>query len=131
MEFCLLQVFKYDYLTGSIKVQLLYDDLFTTPIPEVTKGYLNHNHDTTPATFGDINERILSLPTGVLPFRRVMLFVAYSAYSIALSNPARAHQVAKDTSHTIEEWTEMFQRSLSVVPTDSPLMTSWLMRRDA
>jgi len=117
-------------LTGTFQVQLLYDDLFATPIPEVTKGHLNHTHDTTPATFGDINGRELSLPNGVRPFRRVVLFVAYCAYDLALNNPAREHRVATETSHTIQEWTEMFERSHSIVPTESPLMTSWRMMED-
>ena len=126
-----LQVFKYDYLTDTFKVQLLYDDLFETPIPDVTKGYLHHTHDTTPATFGDINGRELSLPNGVRPFRRVVLFIAYSAYNLALNNPVREHQIATETSHTIQEWAEMFERSHSVVPIESPLMSSWRMKRDA
>mmetsp|Transcript_12424 Transcript_12424/g.16966 ORF Transcript_12424/g.16966 Transcript_12424/m.16966 type:complete len:128 (+) Transcript_12424:244-627(+) len=124
------QVFKYDDLTDNFKVQLLYDDMFTTIIPGITKGYLDHTHDTTPATFGDINGQELSLPNGVRPFRRVVLFVAYSAYNLALNNP-RPHQVATETSHTIQEWAEMFERSHSVVPTESPLMTSWRTNRDA
>jgi len=123
-------VFKYDNLTDTFRVQLLYDDLFVRLIRGITKGQLNHTSDTTPATFGDINGRELSLPPNVQPFRKVVWFIAYSAYRLALTHPNRAHKIATETSHTIQEWAEVFGSSHSDVHNESPAMTRWLANSD-
>ena len=110
-------------MTDTIRVQILYDDLLTVVIPGMTLGYLNGSFDTTPATYRDIDQKELTLPNGVIPYRRVLLFVAYSAYRIALKS-SRPHMIASNSAHTIEEWKEMFERSQSQTEelTESPLM---------
>jgi hypothetical protein len=75
------------------RLQVLYDDILLEELG-ITVGELNGTTDATPATFADINGRPLTFTTLVRPFRQVLLFVAFSAFTRALENTRRPHALA-------------------------------------
>ena len=90
------------------RIELLYDDLLPKQLG-ITVGELNGTMDSIPATFAHINKRPLTFTTHKRPFRRVLLLIAFSAFSHALDNTRRAHTLATAASpRDGEAWRALF-----------------------
>lgn len=78
----------------------------------ITVGELNGTADTTAATFNDINGRRLSFVTFERPFKRVLLFIAFSAFKLALENSNRRHTLTTAAApRDITAWRMLFEEA--------------------
>jgi hypothetical protein len=92
-------------------VQVLYDDILTVPLG-ISVGELNGTFDTTPATVNDINGRPLSFITIDRPFKRVLLLIAFSAFTLALENSKRSHSLATAAApRDVAAWRVLFDQA--------------------
>lgn len=90
------------------RIEVLYDDILPKSLG-ITVGELNGTMDATPATFAHINGRQLSFTTDVRPFKRVLLLIAFSAFTLALDNTRRAHTLATAAApRDVAAWRSLF-----------------------
>lgn len=115
-------------LPDAYRIEVLYDDILPLQLG-ITIGELNGAMDTTPATFADINKRPLIFTTFVRPFRRVLLLVAFSAFTLALDNTKRPHSLATAAAPPdVVAWRTLFDTTPSAG--SLPLaMDSFIMQR--
>jgi hypothetical protein len=98
---------------NAYRVQILYDDIMDSPLG-ITLGELEGTNDPSPAIFADINHRPLAFTTPFRPFKRVLLFVAYSAFAQALANTRRPHSLATAAApKNIDAWKAMFEEAVN------------------
>lgn len=110
------------------RLEVLYDDILLEELG-ITVGELNGTTDATPATFADINGRPLTFTTPVRPFRRVLLFVAFSAFTRALENTRRPHALATAaTPGDAAAWRVLFDAATGA-GSPSLLLDGFVMQR--
>lgn len=94
-------------MNHAIKIQVLYDKLLNQQIGNLTKKAINKTPFKDPLTYGDINGKVVEFPVLVFPYRRVLLWVAQSAYEGALSS-SESHQCALESNLDEAEWNATF-----------------------
>ena len=112
------------------RIEVLYDDLLPTTLG-ITVGELNGSTDITPATFNDINGRQLTFTTPVRPYRRVLLLIAFSAFTLALDNTNRTHTLATAAApRDVAAWRALFDAATGAgsppLPADGFIMQRFL-----
>jgi hypothetical protein len=110
------------------RVEILYDDLMDEPLG-ITYGELEGSDDPTPAIFADIQHRPLAFTTPFRPFKRVLLFIAYSAFTGALSNTRRSHTLATAAApRNLDAWRALFDEAITSGSPPLPA-TGFIMQR--
>eukprot|EP01035_Chromulina_nebulosa_P026211 gene26211-34290_t len=97
----------YDRNTHLITIQILYDALLTERIGTLTKKVMGLPSPSDDLLYSHINNRPISLPNLVFPYRRAIMWVAKHAYQIALASPV-PHICATNSNPTDIEWSETF-----------------------
>jgi hypothetical protein len=78
-----------------------------TQVGDLTKSVINRSPANDPLLYSDINGRQLVFPTLVFPFRRLLLWVAKTAYDNAMRSPA-SHACAIASCPEPELWVQLF-----------------------
>jgi hypothetical protein len=120
--------FLFNIQTSIITMQVLYDDLlmksvFTQDDFNFVQGYDDMSKKRkkkfrqimSELTFGDLDGKQLILPPLVFPSRRILLWVAKSAYENAMGD-IRPHNCATASCPSTEEWEAMQNHIITVSP---------------
>ncbi len=90
-------------MTHAITLQVLYDDVMTKRIGNLTKDVIGSQDKKNPLLFGDIDGRPLVFPSMIFPFRRIIYFVSKQYYQTAMKS-SRSHTCASNSCPTDENW---------------------------
>jgi hypothetical protein len=98
----------YNRMNHEITIQILYDDVLQMRIGNLTKKIISGKPSKAPLLYKDINNKKILIPPLVFPFRRAIMWVAQSAYKVALDSPS-SHICANLSNPSDEEWFKTFE----------------------